>query len=67
MTEVRTLGPAERFQNFLGSFQTEEKEYKYRQRRLKEERKRTLYLAHAKFVLIEGFCQKSLWNKLKMN
>jgi replicative DNA helicase Mcm len=32
MTEVRTLGLAERFQNFLGSFQTEEKEYKYRQR-----------------------------------
>lgn len=32
MTEARTLGPVERFQNFLGSFQTEDGEYKYRHR-----------------------------------
>lgn len=32
MTEITTLGPIERFQNFLGSFKTEEGEYKYRRR-----------------------------------
>ncbi|MCW4038159.1 MAG: minichromosome maintenance protein MCM [Candidatus Bathyarchaeota archaeon] len=32
MTEARTLGPVERFQNFLGSFQSEDGDYKYRQR-----------------------------------
>lgn len=32
MTEAKALGPIERFQNFLGSFQTEEGEYEYRQR-----------------------------------
>jgi len=32
VTEVQTLGPVERFQNFLGAFQTEDGDYKYRQR-----------------------------------
>jgi replicative DNA helicase Mcm len=32
VTEVQTLGPMERFQNFLGAFQTEDGDYKYRQR-----------------------------------